>query len=131
MKLQIITLFLFVSFVFAGNAVFTEYNAQPDANQVVLSWITKDEAKVKFFIVKRSNDDKTFIELDRVSAKGPGSRYEYVDEDVLFENSNALFYKIIAVQKDETVVSSTESMMVHPNISGIFRTWGAIKAMFR
>jgi len=41
-----------------------------------------------------------------------------------------------AVQKepvadDNTVVEETQSLIVNPNISGIGRTWGAIKAMFR
>ncbi|KAA3613586.1 MAG: hypothetical protein D8M58_17030 [Calditrichaeota bacterium] len=124
--------FLFLSFSFAGNddPTFTESSAQPDGNRVRISWVTKDESQLKHFIVKRSYDDKNFIELDRVSLKGPGYRYEYIDEDVLFKSSGALFYKIVAFKRDGTKIE-TASMMVHPNISGIFKTWGAIKAMFR
>ncbi len=124
-------IFLFISSAYAeDDPVFTESSAQPDANRVLVSWITKDESQLKHFIVKRSTDDKNFIELDRILLKGVGYRYEYIDEDVLFKSSGAIFYKIVAVKKDGSTIE-TASMMVHPNISGVFRTWGAIKAMFR
>ena len=122
---------LFITNLFASdNTTFNEYNAQPDANRVIISWVTKDENQIKHFIIQRSNDDKNFIDLDHVLTKGPGYRYEYIDEDVLFKSGGALFYKVVAVKRDGTKVETT-SIMVHPNISGIFRTWGAIKAMFR
>ena len=124
-------IFLFVSVCFADNKVFTETSAQPDANRVVINWITKDETNVKYFIIKRSNDDKNFIELDRVNSKGPGYKYEYIDEDVFFKSSGALFYRIDAINGDNKSEAISESMMVHPNLTGIFQTWGAIKAMFR
>ncbi len=126
-----VIIFLTISVVLAGdNPAFNEYNAQPDANRVIISWVTKDESQLKHFSVQRSNDDKYFIDLDQILPKGPGYKYEYIDEDVLFKSGGAIFYKIVAVKKDGTKIETT-SMMVHPNISGIFRTWGAIKAMFR
>jgi len=137
-QLTLILIFLFLSITLAGdNSTFNEYNAQPDANRVIISWVTKDESQLKHFVVQRSNDDRNFIDLDQIRIweqlhlpKGVGYRYEYVDEDVLFKSGGTLFYRVIAVKKDGTKVETT-SMMVNPNISGIFRTWGAIKAMFR
>jgi len=130
-QLTLILIFLFLSITLAGdNSTFNEYNAQPDANRVIISWVTKDESQLKHFVVQRSNDDRNFIDLDQIIPKGVGYRYEYVDEDVLFKSGGTLFYRVIAVKKDGTKVETT-SMMVNPNISGIFRTWGAIKAMFR
>ena len=128
----LIIIFLFLSVLFAGdNTIFNEYNAQPtDANRVIISWVTKDESQLKHFVVQRSNDDNNFIDLDVIGLKGPGNKYEYIDEDVLFKSGGALFYKVVALKRDGTKIE-TSSMMVHPNISGIFRTWGAIKAMFR
>jgi len=122
---------ILVSLALASDKVFTEYNAQPDANRVLISWITSDESLVKHFIIKRSQNDSDYIELQVINKKGPGTRYEYYDNEVLFKNNGVVFYKILAVKNDGTVLISSESMMVHPNISGIFRTWGAIKAMFR
>lgn len=127
----ILITFILVTLALASDNVFSEYNAQPDANRVLISWITSDESQVKQFIIKRSQNDSEYIELQVVNKKGPGTRYEYYDNEVLFKNNGVVFYKILAVKTDGTVLVSSESMMVHPNISGIFRTWGAIKAMFR
>jgi hypothetical protein len=125
-------IFLFVSYVLAESIVFNEYNAQPDANQVTISWITKEETDVRNFLVMRSNDNKTtFNSIAQVNKKGPGYEYRYVDENVFFKDSGIIYYRIDAVNRQGSIVEATETMMVRPNISGIFRTWGAIKAMFR
>ena len=78
----------------------------------------------------RSNDDRSFIEIASVTAKGPGSQYTIVDDNVMFKSS-ALFYKIKALDGSNNLVEETSSKIVHPNTTGMFRTWGAIKAMFR
>lgn len=133
-KILYIYILVFVSFVFADNEsnIFSEYNAQPDANRVLISWITKDESNIKYFTLKRSNDNNaTFISIAQVNKKGPGFTYQYFDENVFFKSSNVIYYKIDAVNKDGNVIESTSDMAVRPDISGIFRTWGAIKAMFR
>jgi hypothetical protein len=130
-KLSYFILFIFLSVAVAENEVFTEYNAHPEADHVLITWITKDESKANSFIIKRSIDDKVFIEIDRVKPKGPGHQYEYIDENIIFKSSSAVFYKIYVVNNEDMTIEETGSMMVHPNISGIFRTWGAIKAMFR
>ncbi len=121
----------FVSSLLATSFVFKEYSAVPESNQVTITWQTKSETGVNQFIILRSNDDKTFIELTKMNAKGPGISYEYIDKNVMFKGSSALFYKIKAVREDGQMIEETESMMVVPNLSGVYRTWGAIKALFR
>ena len=121
----------FMSLLFASDVnVFSEVSAVPNTNRVVITWVTKSETGVQRFVIARSNDDKTYISLKRISAKGPGTEYEYVDVNVMFNDFSALFYKVKALDAGGQVVDET-SMIVHPNISGIFRTWGAIKALFR
>jgi len=120
---------IFVAQLFAAN-VFSEVNALPSSNKVVLNWITKSESNVRQFMVLRSNDDAIYISLTKKNARGPGTQYEYVDQNVIFKDFSALFYKIRALDANGNIVEET-SMIVHPNISGIFKTWGAIKALFR
>ncbi len=128
----IFIIFIFISFVSAGGDVsFSEYSAQPGANKVYVSWATQNENDVKYFSVQRSNDDRKYTELARVNPQGAGYHYEYEDQNVLFKGNGALFYKITAFSVDGVVLGQTSVMLVHPNISGIFRTWGAIKAVFR
>ncbi len=111
-------------------AVFSEVNADPDTDKVTISWMTQSETGVKYFKILRSNDDKTYISLERVNPEGPGTRYEYVDENVMFEEISVVFYKIRAIDQNGQKIDES-SLIVHPQISGMFRTWGAIKAMFR
>lgn len=115
--------------LFAVN-IFSEVNVAPSKNRVVLNWVTKSETGIKNFVILRSSDDALYIAISKKSAKGPGTRYEYVDQSVMFKDFSALFYKIQAVDASGQTVEET-SVIAHPNISGIFRTWGAIKALFR
>jgi hypothetical protein len=125
---------LFVTIVFITSlyaaSVFSECSAIPQTDRVVITWITKDESGLKHFAILRSNDDRNYIELKKVNPQGPGTRYEYVDDNVMFKDASVKFYKVRAVGNNGQVLDES-SLIVHPNISGIFRTWGAIKNMFR
>ena len=130
-----IVIFLFISFVLADNIefnIFNAFSAEPGANQVTISWVTKDETNIRYFLVMRSNDNKvSFNSIAQINKQGPGYQYRYVDQNVFFKNDGILYYRVDAINKDGSVIEATETMPVRPNISGIFRTWGAIKAMFR
>jgi len=132
MRLKLITfiIFSFVTIVFAGS-VFLESSATPSTNQVVINWKTGSEAGVDHFTIMRSTDDNVFVEIGSEKTKGAGSEYEYIDDNVVFKGSQTFFYKICAEKAGGSLVEETQSLIVNPNISGIYRTWGAIKAMFR
>ena len=125
-----IIILLTASLAFA-NFIFLEYSATPYTNSVVIEWVTKSESDVEKFLILRSGDDKNFVEIGSVDSKGTGERYSYTDDNVVFKDSQTFFYKLRAVNSDDSSVEETQSLIVHPNISGIYRTWGAIKAMFR
>ena len=132
MRLKKITFFILILFSVAlAGSVFQEYSATPSTNQVVLNWKTISETNVDKFKVMRSTDDQLFVEIGNLTVKGAGNEYEYIDENVIFKASQTFFYKIRAVKSNGTLVEETQSLIVNPNISGIYRTWGAIKAMFR
>jgi hypothetical protein len=114
-----------------ANFIFLEYSATPATNKVTLTWVTKSETNVSRFIIMRSTDDDVFNEIGSVPAKGSGNQYKYIDENVIFKSNQTFFYKLRALNSNNSIVEETESLIVNPNISGIFRTWGAIKAMFR
>lgn len=128
---SLVLVIVFLVVVAYANTVFLEYSATPATNKVTLSWLTQAEPKVSKFIILRSSDDNIFNEIGSVTAKGAGNRYKFVDENVIFKGSETFFYKVSAVDSKDSEVEATESLIVNPNISGIFRTWGAIKAMFR
>jgi len=126
----IIILLVFISLAFA-NFIFLEYSATPSNNSVLVEWETKSEAGVFRFIVLRSIDDQNFIEIGSVNAEKAGYKYSFTDDNVLFKDSQSFFYKLNAVRTDNSLIEETQSLIVHPNISGIYRTWGAIKELFK
>ena|SRR5210317_1750692 len=132
MRLKKITILilLIVSIAYAGT-VFVESSATPSDNKVTIEWRTGSETGVDQFQIHRSTDDNVFFEIGSLNKKGDGSQYEYVDDNVIFKGSQTFFYKIRATKSNGTLVEESQSLIVNPNISGIYRTWGAIKAMFR
>ncbi len=126
----IFILSLLVSLLFAST-IFEEYSATPETNKVTIRWRTSSETDVVMFTILRSMDDQSFNEVNTISAKGQGQDYTFIDENVIFKSSQTFFYKIRAVRSDNSTIEETQSFFVNPNISGIYRTWGAIKAMFR
>ncbi len=128
--LHIFFLLLFAVPVFAGS-IFSEYSAEPQQDRVEIKWTTKSEIDADHFTVLRSNDNQTFIQLKTVNCEGPGTTYRYIDKDIVFKSVEPKYYKIKVYKKNGELLEETDTMIVHPNISGIFRTWGAIKALFR
>ncbi len=127
--LSIVFSLLIILPTFADN-VFIECKAAPSQNQVKITWTTRSEENVSQFLILRSNNDKNYIEVSRIAPKGAGNSYEYIDRNVMFKDFSILFYKVQAVDKNNKVIEEM-SLIVHPSISDIYRTWGAIKAMFR
>lgn len=126
----ILVLFFVVSLAFA-NFIFLEYEANPSNNSVLIEWVTKSESGVARFVILRSPDDRNFREIGTVEAEGAGNDYSFTDDNVLYKDSQTFFYKLKAVRSDNSSIEETESLIVHPNISGIYRTWGAIKELFK
>lgn len=129
--LLIVTVLMLIVSVYAGT-VFMVYTAEPGNNNVKITWTTNSEDNITKFAVLRSLDDNNYNEIGNVPAKGSGSTYSFTDDNVIFKSSQTFFYKIEARDsKDARVDITPQSLIVNPNISGIYRTWGAIKAMFR
>lgn len=128
---NLIILVLFISIIAFAGTVFVESSAIPMDNKVTISWRTGSESGVDQFQIKRSTDDNVFVEIGVVNKKGDGSEYEYIDDNVIFKSGQTFFYKIRAIKSNGSLVEESQSLIVNPNISGIYRTWGAIKAMFR
>jgi len=129
--LLISPILLLVVSLFAGT-VFMAYTAEPGTNSVSITWTTNTEDNIsKFAVMRSASYDASYSEIGTVPAKGPGNTYSYLDENVIFKTSQTFYYKIEARDSNNNTVDITQALIVNPNISGIYRTWGAIKAMFR
>lgn len=126
----LLSVLILVSLAYA-NFIFLEYSANPSNNSVIVEWVTKSESGVSKFVVLRSSDDQNFIEIGSLVAEKAGHNYSFTDDNVLFKDSQTFFYKLRATRADNSTIEETQSLIVHPNISGIYRTWGAIKELFK
>ena len=129
--LSLITVFILTTILFAGT-IFGPYGHSTDNNQVTITWTTISEADVARFVIVRSLDNNVFKEAGTVQAKGEASDYTFIDDNVYFKTTQTFFYRIRALKNNGEVLEETgQSILANPQISGIIRTWGAIKDMFR
>ena len=125
----IFTLFLLVSAALAG-ALIDYFHAQTEGENVKLEWKTTEETNLANFILQRKTSDTQFIDLATINPTGNNSVYSYIDQ-AAYKMTNPIFqYRLKIVDRDGSTTFS-QQVSVSPNISGVKRTWGSIKAMFR
>ena len=123
-------LILFGATLFAG-AMLRDFRAHSEGENIKVEWETGDESNIQSFIVERSSSESAFTEISSpINPKGNDSYYTFLDES-LFKNTDYVFqYRLKIVDNDGTI-SHSATITVTPQISGLKRTWGSIKAMFR
>jgi hypothetical protein len=109
----------------------TSVQASSDGVNITLRWVTEDETSVARFDVERRDENAaTFIPIASLDPKGP-SLYEYVDRSVFRKTASIYHYRIKVSFTNGTAPVYTVDIPVSHTVSGVRRTWGSIKAMFR
>ena len=107
------------------------FQASSDGANVILHWITQDETNVQQFEVeRRTGVDGSFTLVATINAKGPSS-YEFIDYSALRKSTTVYQYRIKIVFSNGALSSYVGPITVSHTVSGVRRTWGSIKAMFR
>ena len=132
MKRKLFQILLVLSIIGTSLAgAFMEYfHARSEGENVKLEWKTGEESNLKNFILERKTQQSAYVELSTISPKGDNSFYTYVDESVYKSSDYVFTYRLRIVDADQKISYSSE-VSVSPSISGVKRTWGSIKAMFR
>lgn len=128
----ILTLLLFV-FTLTNAGVIREGTllGRSDGSNVTIQWGTTDETNVKEFVIERRNGTTgEFLQLAVVAKKGNNSFYEYIDKSAFKTTGSIYQYRIISVYNSGVTEYSLIITISH-NVSGVKRTWGSLKAMFR
>ncbi len=136
-KRLLIRLLLFLAFtatIFAA-AEITSFSASQNNESTDLTWTTNgQETAQEEFILNRSSSNGSFTYLATVptNINSPG-HYQYEDNQLFKTTDQFYTYQVILVDKSDTKnwISSQKASVVIGNLSGIKRTWGSIKAMFR
>ncbi len=105
--------------------------ASSDGVNITVRWITEDESNVSRFDIERSTDnDGAYTTIATLDPKGP-SLYEYVDRSVFRKTATIYHYRIKISFTNGAAPAYTIDLPVNHTVSGVRRTWGSIKAMFR
>jgi hypothetical protein len=105
--------------------------ATSDGVDVTIRWMTEDESAVATFeIERRSGTDGIFTAIGNADPKGP-SLYEFVDHSAFLKTMSVYQYRIKVSFSDGRAPFYTPPLTVSHTVSGVRRTWGSIKAMFR
>lgn len=105
--------------------------ASSDGVNITIRWVTEDETNVaRFDIERRTDDEAGYTAVASLDPKGP-SLYEYVDRSVFRKTATIYHYRIKISFTNGSAPIYTTDLSVSHIVSGVRRTWGSIKAMFR
>jgi hypothetical protein len=105
--------------------------ASSDGVDVTVRWMTEDETGAAIFeIERRGGTDGEFVAIGRIDPKGP-SLYEYVDHSAFMKTGAIYQYRIRVSFSNGQAPYYSNPLTISHTVSGVRRTWGSIKAMFR
>ncbi|GIK61474.1 MAG: hypothetical protein DAHOPDDO_02220 [Ignavibacteriaceae bacterium] len=126
---QILLVLLITTAVFAGT--FLEYfHGRSEGDDIRLEWKTKEEVNLQNFKIERKTPQSSFTEIETIQPKGSNSYYSYLDQTTYKTTDMIFVYRLKIVDTNGQASYSNEVTVSH-NVSGVKRTWGSIKAMFR
>ncbi|MCX6139298.1 MAG: hypothetical protein NTX15_00435 [Candidatus Kapabacteria bacterium] len=114
------------------------FQAKSNGTSVSLEWKSSTEPDLLQYEIERAGDDNQFRYVTTVQAKGSNQSYTYRDDEAFGKREgtdgtvarNYFTYRLKLVGQDHSTTYSSSVGVTH-NVSGIKRTWGMIKEMFR
>jgi len=130
MKLSyILIISLITTAVLAGT--FLEYfQGRSEGEDIRLEWKTREEVNLQHFKVERKTPQSSFVDITTIAPKGNNSYYTYLDQSA-YKTDNMLFVYRLKIIDTNGQASYSNEVSVSHSVSGVKRTWGSIKAMFR
>jgi bacteriorhodopsin len=127
-SLYIIILFA-VAALYAG-AYLEYFQGRSEGEDIKLEWKTGEEINLQEFKIERKTPQNSYVEIAMVQPKGSNSYYSYLDQSAYKMSGLIFIYRLKIVDTNGQASYSNEVTVTH-NVSGVKRTWGSIKAMFR
>ena len=126
----VLTLCLIPALLVGDGLVLCDFSAAATGQQVLVEWNTNPGAAAALFRVQRSLDGQRFYSIAAVAPRAGVTHYSYLDTD-LFKGELHTYYYRLEVVVPGGASEFSEVAEVTLNFSGVQRTWGSIKAMFR
>jgi hypothetical protein len=99
-------------------------------DSIVIEWKTGDETNVNCFQIERKTLQSSYVSIATIPPKGSNSDYTFTDANA-YKTTDAVFIYHLKIVDNNNSVSYSNEISVSNGISGIKKTWGSIKAMFR
>lgn len=133
MRIGIISVLVVLTSVcaFAGVIKDGSLQASSDGSNVTLRWMVESELNVaRFEIEKRSGANAEFNTITILEPHG-SSLYEFVDFSAMVKVGTLYQYRIKVVFTNGANPLYAGPVSVNHSVSGVRKTWGSIKALFR
>ncbi len=134
-RISVVFCFLVVVFctLASGQIIDTDQGAiwaKSNGIDVTIHWSTIDETNVDHFEVLRSSGStENFVSVGIVQ-KGH-SPYDFVDYSALMRTTTVYQYQVVAHSTSGNILQTSPTVSVTHTVSGVRRTWGSIKSLFR
>lgn len=113
-----------------GGAFLDYFQGRSEGEDIRLEWKTGQENNLDHFAIERRTPQSSYMEIATIEPKGSNSIYYYIDQSAYKTTDIIFVYRLKIVDNDNQLSYSSEVTVSH-NVSGVKRTWGSIKAMFR
>ena len=138
-KSYILVLLISCTSLFAAEISLDYLTAKSDGKTITIEWKSTTERGITRYEVERASADQQYRFVATVDATGGSSLYHYTDEDAFMKQTGEnpsisqltkYTYRLKYIGNDNST-SYSNSVSVAHNVSGVRRTWGMIKEMFR
>lgn len=131
-------LYIFISIIFlctvrmfAGAEIYG-FQGRSDGSGIILEWKTGSETNLRYFVVVRNSlNSNNITEIGRVYPQGDNSYYSFRDDNVYKTNGSLYSYSLKIVDNNSNQTWIPPVTVSGSSLSGVKRTWGSIKALFR
>ncbi|MBU3742350.1 MAG: hypothetical protein FGM24_08715 [Candidatus Kapabacteria bacterium] len=130
-------LFIATTVSSAGDVALQSFQARSQGKSVSVEWRSGVETGVMRYEIERAGADGVFRLVAAVDAKGNGHSYQFTDDEAFGKRDEQsviqsnLTYRLRIVRDSKAPASYSNTVVVTHSVSGIKRTWGMIKEMFR
>ena len=130
MKLSYILIISLITTAALAGTFLEYFQGRSEGEDIRLEWKTREEVNLQHFKVERKTPQSSFVDITTIAPKGNNSYYTYLDQSA-YKTDNMLFvYRLKIIDTNGQASYSSEVSVSH-SVSGVKRTWGSIKAMFR
>ena len=125
-----------ISVVMAG-VIIQSMKLGTESGFITLEWTTSQEDNLDGFLLERCvNNPGQYLPIleNKIVPQGAGTTYRYQDLSALKSSAARYQYRLVILGKDASREVRNFSGSASPgngSLSGVKRTWGSIKAMFR